>query len=346
MYDFSNASFVIMSTMGTKSRRNLWLLDKAPPVYDHDGPRGFHCARPPTGEEVLLQLHGYHRLNQFKTSRQSGWAQALAFVTEDLINWWERSGIEIKCKSAIKNMILLCNKKYINLKKSQKRSSKQDIQNRNHFTKQLKKTFWIVHPAAEKSLEENSRKDKMDERDKEDYNYLLSIKGEKRTGLLGTFDRRLSLRNERKNNAMKSLNEKKTLVNEYKKEFKPVHEIMQGDRIDILSNEEAVANPDIDWDHHARIKTPTNPKSLAIPDEAFLIADKYKISNRALTELAAVFLRHSGQDIEGYFVSPATTRRRRDRVRIERAASITRHGLVHLDGKFYALHWDSKKLNR
>ena len=58
-------------------------------------------------------------------------------------------------------------------------------------------------------------------------------------------------------------------------------------------------------------KKKTNPKTDAIPTSAYFVANKYSISNTALTELAAAFTTIDGKNVEGLNLSVNTTRRRK-----------------------------------
>ena len=78
-----------------------------------------------------------------------------------------------------------------------------------------------------------------------------------------------------------------------------------------------------------------------IPPEAFVIADKYGISNRALTELAAVFMK---DNLDEAILSVRTTGRRRKALRKENADNIKDRQIGIMSEKFYVLHRDAKKL--
>ena len=81
----------------------------------------------------------------------------------------------------------------------------------------------------------------------------------------------------------------------------------------------------------------------SIPDGCYLIADKYGISNRALTELAAGFLA-PGSNIDDFNLSVKTTERMRNKVRSENAKAYKTNQLNNQDETFYTLHWDSKRM--
>ncbi|KAG0719803.1 hypothetical protein GWK47_049718 [Chionoecetes opilio] len=95
--------------------------------------------------------------------------------------------------------------------------------------------------------------------------------------------------------------------------------------------------------HTVSVSLPKVSKKMeSVPMEACFIADKYAISNRAVTELAAAFRKDGGKNLEEYNLSVNTTGRRRQSARLEKAADITKWQLGDITSKMYALHWDGK----
>lgn len=95
--------------------------------------------------------------------------------------------------------------------------------------------------------------------------------------------------------------------------------------------------------YNAPVPAPKVIKKLeGVPKDACLIADKYAISNRAITELAAVFHKDCGKNLEQYNLSVNTTGRRRQSARVEKAGDIIKWQLGDITSKMYALHWDGK----
>ncbi|KAG0722926.1 hypothetical protein GWK47_043571 [Chionoecetes opilio] len=74
--------------MNTKTKTLLWLFDKCPPIFSVPGNHGFTGPYPPTGEQVLLQYHGYHKQLQQASHLQSSALDAARLVTKDLQDWW------------------------------------------------------------------------------------------------------------------------------------------------------------------------------------------------------------------------------------------------------------------
>ncbi|KAG0728430.1 hypothetical protein GWK47_032474 [Chionoecetes opilio] len=95
--------------------------------------------------------------------------------------------------------------------------------------------------------------------------------------------------------------------------------------------------------HTVSVSLPKVSKKMeSVPMEACFIADKYAISNRAVTELATAFRKDGGKNLEEYNLSVNTTGRRRQSARLEKAADITKWQLGDITSKMYALHWDGK----
>ena len=91
--------------MDTKASTELYLLKKCPPIFTSSGKQGFKGSYPPTGEQILLQFHGYHKYLQQVTSRQSSTNDAMKLVIKDIIDWWNYTGIELKSFMGISYMV-------------------------------------------------------------------------------------------------------------------------------------------------------------------------------------------------------------------------------------------------
>ena len=83
-----------------------------------------------------------------------------------------------------------------------------------------------------------------------------------------------------------------------------------------------------------------------MPTNACLIADKYGISKRALTELAASFLKiDKNKNLNQYNLSENTIWRRRNSTRLKKAEEILNSQIGGGDcDKQYVSHWDSKSM--
>ena len=85
-----------------------------------------------------------------------------------------------------------------------------------------------------------------------------------------------------------------------------------------------------------------SPLSEGIPSGAYLIADKYGLSNRALTELAGIFQKSAGKNLDLLNLSVNTTRRRKSNFRKSTAADILQSQLGNVGQKRFAFHRDGK----
>ena len=180
--------------MQTRERtKKLWLLDKSPPIFYKNVSHGFAGSLPPTGEQVLLQYFGYFNcVKKLLTDSRRQWGRrAAALAVEDLEKWWERTGIAIKSRRGLEKMIVKTVNDYTSLKKSLKRKSVRTQENNKKFKRMLSNTFWAVCSVTEKILERKSKSLFINSREKEDYQYLMNVKGNVRVGVLGGYDKKL-----------------------------------------------------------------------------------------------------------------------------------------------------------
>ena len=86
-----------------------------------------------------------------------------------------------------------------------------------------------------------------------------------------------------------------------------------------------------------------NLKKLSgISNEVYLVAEKDKLSQRTLVQLAAAFHRSKNVDLNDYNLSVMTYLRASNHLRSEKAAEITHYQLHESSNNMYALHWDGK----
>ena len=344
-YSVNTIAVVDRADMERKSKTQLWLIDKNPPIFHSIGPHGFTSALPPTTEEVLLQIRGYQNYLQKESRRQSKLQLAVQLVREDLERWWAKTGITVKKSRTIEGILLKLYKSYQKLKSTKKRNTPAEQKHREKFKSILLYSFWIVDPLIERILQEKSIK--KGSREEEDWKYLLSVKGKERIGKLGVKDHNLAKTRRRREyensllhvdapSAPAAVGDESEWVTEDEMDapvgevFEPLaQQTSETDSYDIpLSNERS----------HRRRKS---RKEDLIPDEVYVIADKYNISNRALMELSVAF---TDKNLDDYNISVKTIERRRAKVRLQKASSIKSHQLGSCSEKFYTLHWDSKKI--
>ena len=349
--------------MNTKAKTRLWLLQKNPPIFCEDGAQGFQSAFPPTGEDVLLQVLAYKRyLVAAKSGKEVLSGNAIAMATDDLVKWWIKTGIPTKSVYGIEKMIKKLSLDYDNLARSAKRNTATEQSKREKFLENLRRSFWVVDSLAEKQMAERVAGGTASARDSEDHLYLQSIKGFDRRGTLGSFDTKLAKRHERSEREKLSLAKRPSSSEEPLSKRRKVWEESCGEwRPEDLA--EGVGNPStgytpveenqqatdavefIPQEITASTKNARRPaKNDAIPREAYLICDKYRISNRGLTELAAVFMA-AWTDFDTLNLSVKTTERRRRKIRMDESKKLINGQLRDMAKKFYVLHWDSKKLN-
>ena len=105
--------------MDTKSSTTLPILEKCHPFFSSEDNAGFSGAYPPTGEQVLLHYQGYHKYLQNITKRQSKGKDAINLVIKDIIDWWKKTGIELKDYSSVVKMVKKLLKEFKLRKKNQ-----------------------------------------------------------------------------------------------------------------------------------------------------------------------------------------------------------------------------------
>lgn len=320
--------------MDTKNKTMLDLFNKCPPIITQSGNLGFAGAYPPTWEQVLLQYHGYHRYMQKASKLQSCKKDAVKLVVKDLQEWWGKTGITVKSWQATEKMILRDLEEYNVRKKKQSRTTNAETKKINYFLSQMRQTCWVVQPDFEKRLAVAQAAEKQDQRDREDWLYLEGIRGENRTATLGSRDIKLAKRRKRK-----------FLDEQAEEARRAIHCVNAVPDTNVSEDSNGGGSADSDPQLYTVPLPASAPKSKkleGVPEAACLIADKYAISNRAVTELAAAFRIAGGSDLNKYNLSVNTTGRRRQSVRLEKAGDIVKWQLGDSTYKMYALHWDGK----
>ena len=316
--------------MNTKAKTVLWLFDKCPPIFSLPGNQGFIGAYPPTGEQVLLQYHGYHRYLQETSQLQSGTKDAVKFVVKDLQDWWGDTGITLKSWQAIEKMMIMDIEEFKLRKSKKSRTTDAETKKRRDFLANMRQTFWIVQSAFEKRLAAAHAMEMQDQRDREDWLYLEGVRGDSctRTGTLGPRDEKLANRRKRK------------FLDQQAEQVRRARDCLRAaPNVDVSEDSDESQEFTDTALYTVPVQTPRVTKKLeGVPKDACLIADKYAIS----TELAAAFHKDAGKNLEQYNLSVNTTGRRRQSVRVEKAEDIVKWQLGDSTSKMYALHWDGK----
>ena len=175
----------------------MWLFEKCPPICNAPKIHRFTGPYPPTGEQVILQIHGYHKYLQESSKYQTSTKDAFKYVVTYLQDWWVKTGIATKSWQAIEKMIIQDLDEYKLRKKYRGKITDAEINKRNYFSKKMKEAYWIFQPDVEKKLAEGAAKTKQDQCDKKDWLYLESIRGEICTGTSGSRDEKLAKRKKR-----------------------------------------------------------------------------------------------------------------------------------------------------
>ena len=124
---------IISQKMERKSKTRLWLIGKSPPIFHSEGPHGFTCVFPPTGEEVLLQIRAYLSYLDKLSPRKTNPLHAIRLVRQDLEGWWIKTGITVMCPQGIEKKLHKLHGSYKKLKSLMKRQSKKENSIRKSF---------------------------------------------------------------------------------------------------------------------------------------------------------------------------------------------------------------------
>ena len=327
--------------MDTKAKTNLWLLDQSPPLITSSDRLKFAGAYPPTCGQVFLQFHGYHRYLQSTSKLQSSTKDAIKLVVQNVKDWWANTGIPTKTNQAMEKMVLHHVDEYKRRKSHRNRKTKAEETNREGFISQMKQTFWAVQPSYESQLQKWKQQEKGDQRHKEDWLYLEKVRGESRTATLGNKDMKLAAkrrRSQRDDQALKA----KPSAKSSSSLFPTATATMTSSESESESVSDEKEFIPTGSTSNTQPSTSKAEKSEGIPNTAYLVADKYGLSNRALTELAAAFQTSEGKNLNQLNLSVNTTRRRKANVRKSTAEDIVQSQLGDVNQKRFALHWDGK----
>ncbi|KAG0728269.1 hypothetical protein GWK47_003767 [Chionoecetes opilio] len=158
------------------------------------------------------------------------------------------------------------------------------------FWQTRRQTFWIVQSEFEKRLAAKQQLEKQDQTDKEDWLYLEGVRGVTRTATLGPRDQKLAKRQKRKFLDQQAAQERKA-----KDCLRSATAAHSADAVEESHDPESEDSTEIPM-HTVSVSLPKVSKKMeSVPMEACFIADKYAISNRAVTELAAAFRKDGGK---------------------------------------------------
>ena len=321
--------------MDTKRNTQLPILEKCPPIFTSTENRGFIGAYPPTGEQILLQYHGYHKYLQEITKRQSSSKDALNLVIKDIEDWWKKTGIPLKTRQRIEVMVEDIIEKFRLRKRLIQRSSPKEVERRKEFLESLKYTFWVVQPDYENKLKDQYIKGNSNQRQSEDWLYLEGVRGMNRKGILGSLDTNLEKRKKRAFSDKQAFEARK---------LKASTSVNIQAELPIDDDFDEESDDDCSSMYEAPVPTPKRKckKKEIFKETTYLVADKDGISNRVLTQLAATIKQADGEDLDDYNLSVKTIERRRKSIRTTTARDILRNQFGDSSDKRFALHWDGK----
>ena len=291
-------------------------------------PTCFYGAKPPTVEDVFLMFRSIHtsdqvlRHGQFNSSKESA-ADKTAVLLE---SWWLKTNIPLKQRKNIICAILTLNKTWTTLFKKRNLETQSQKDKRCSFQASLKETFWAVSPGYENSIALSSDPRLVNNR------MFLNNMREDRKGSLGPVDTKLEAREARK---VKTSLQAKKLAEKRK--------IDTADVVYSSGTEEHEGSDGDSDDEYTPPRVERKRRNKTLLEDLSLVADKYQMSHRCLTEVQGVALKVNGKDLKNESVSCMTTKRTRDAMRGEASRGVFTKQYDKVSGKF-TLHWDGKHL--
>ena len=200
---------------------------------------------------------------------------------------------------------------------------------RKNFLEKLKETFWVPCPKYEASLQQST-----DPRLQEDHQFLEKLrKGEK--VVIGKLDVKLLKRNKRKASG------EERLLNQSTEEDGDEH-----DRLSLSSSTDADTDDnDDEYTSSAIFKKKTITKNKLLTAKVGILADKHKVSDRALTEILGASAVDRGMDLDNCTVSVMSTNRKRKECRtiLGQEIEANQQNIIS-DENHFVLQWDGKML--
>ena len=139
-------------TTRSKGKLKIWLFDECV-VNDIRG------AKPPTSKTVYLHFRYLHSELQEKQPGTSSLRDYAKVAVENVKQWWlYKAGIPTKSNNTLIDMILKIHKNWTILFKQRLKTTQQQLDKRDAFSKEMKKTFWAPESNCEKGLNEEDRK--------------------------------------------------------------------------------------------------------------------------------------------------------------------------------------------
>ena len=328
-------------TTRSKGKLKIWLFDECV-VSEIRG------AKPPTSKTVYLHFRYLHSKLQEKQPGTSSLRDSAKVAVENVKQWWlYKAGIPTKSNNTLIDMILKIHKNWTILFKQRLKTTQQQLDKRDAFSKEMKKTFGAPKSNCEKGLNEEDRK------------FLENMIGSRKGGV-SLLDRVTVAKNKRKKEKVLQLkkrkcNEEQRTINYAMKSFITAEQ--EKDSKDSSSSDAGEEDADFDlletFDKRKKqLQEKWPAASLNVDptqwsETVSLVADKHDISHTALTEVMSAVVSYGGGNINDLSLSKETVRRHRNSVREQRAKCIFEKNLKTIhdsESNRYLLHWNGKML--
>ena len=328
-------------TTRSKGKLKIWLFDEC--VVEEI--RGI---KPPTCKTVYLHFRYLHSEMQEKQPGTATARNSAEVAVANVKKWWSsKAGIPTKSDCRLFEMIEKFHKDWTVLFKQRAKTTQQQMNNRDAFLTEMKKTFWAPLPNCEKGLNEEDRK------------FLENMKGS-RVGGISSLDRVTETKNKRKLEKVLEVRKRKDKEEQRKRENTVNSSIGSEDSDDSsITVYGEFDEEDADFNMpgtSSKKKKKQQEKRPAVnlnfdpcqwSDTVCLVADKHHISHRGLTEVMSAVVRSGGGSINELSLSKDTVRRHRNSIRERQAKSVFEKNLETIKASEYnryLLHWDGKML--
>jgi len=312
----------------------------------------------PTNSKVLRKIKGHHKFLQESSGNTSSYSQAFRLTCNDIIEWWERTGIALKGVSAIIKMTEKLHSDWLKLYRvKDKPHSDAHKQKLMDFNELAKEVFWVPCPKFEKKLETSIDPDLVEDRE-----YLKKVKAREDGATMGPLDTKRQKKMARKMSG-RDISRPSTsqhIIIEYPDESQEEDDGSSEDQEDpddprVKRHRASSASSNISTtstssnsstSSRTSSGSSSSGKSRMFSKALCVIADKHQIPHRALAELSNQFLADQGQDIDDWSSSISTSRRLRNATRVEVGENFAEEALRKCSepGCRATLHWDGKQL--
>lgn len=298
----------IMQASKTRSNNSIWLIG-----YPSETISG---ARLPSGGDIMRNFIFYH------TKEKLTIADSASKVYNNLLPFWVKSRLPTRQKHHVIKQIKDVYGKQVSLMKHMKRSNVTDQKKQKEYSEELERLFDISHANSDQLIK--------NEEDKK----FLKLQQESRTGVIGSVDRKLAIR------------EAKGIQRKIRKQHF-AKKVAQQQTVRTAAEDEeessSADNDDIESDTDCDIISHQNRKrKQCLSQSVASVLDRTGTSVRKSTMIAASILNEAGCSTETVVLSKSTVHRQRQKHR-KTAAEIIKENYISNSSKSI-VHWDSKLL--